>query len=160
MATAGATPVRRWYEAGSGQPAPPRPRPGPHQLAPAALVLAVVLTQPLAVLSVVRALAAVVGVPVRGAPVPEVACLARAAPAIAAVGTRGASPEGGERLRPVADLAALRARHPPWSLPVGRRAAGSVPDRIRIVHANGSRCDVANCLVPGCTAETFCLRQP
>src|SRR2546428_3827286 len=89
------------------------PPPGAHQLAAAALVLAVVGAQPGAVAPVIGALARVVLVAMRRAPVPEVAAAALAAPAVAPVGARSAAPEGPERLQAPAGRAALRARRRP-----------------------------------------------
>src|SRR5439155_19310142 len=86
------------------------PPPRAHQPAAAALVLAVVCAQAGAVPPVARALPRVVRVAVRRAPLPEVAPAALAAPAVPAVGTGGAAPEGAERLHAPARRAALRAR--------------------------------------------------
>src|SRR5262245_3661601 len=87
------------------------PASGPHQLAAAALVLAVVLTEPPAVAPVVRALASIVGSAVGGAPAPEVLGTSFAAPAIAPVRAGGTPPEGGERLHLVAGRAPFCSWH-------------------------------------------------
>src|SRR5262249_8714232 len=88
------------------------PDPVADQLPATALVFTVVGAQALAVPFIVRALAAVVSVSIRRAPLPEVGAATVATPAIAAIGARAPPPEGGERLHPLARGAALRAWHP------------------------------------------------
>src|SRR5262249_18441629 len=92
------------------------PEPVADQLAATALVFTVVGAKALAVPAIVGALAAVVGVSVRRAPLPEVGAAAAAAPAIAAIGARAPAPEGVERLRPLARGAALGTWHPSYDL--------------------------------------------
>src|SRR5437899_2715036 len=120
------------------------PSPGAHQLAAAALVLAVVCAQPGAVPPVIGALPRVVRVAVRRAPVPEVAAAAVTAPAVAPVGAGSTAPEGAERLHTLAGRAALHARRGPRGPAAAPRRgslrhhapsrAGGVPEHFLLLH--------------------------
>ena len=124
----------------------------PHELAAAALVLAVVGAQPLAISPVVRALARVVHVTVGGAPAPEVAAAAGAAPAVTPVGAGRAAPEGAQRLQALARRAALGApRRPRGS--TGPSFGGRLrhrPVRERSTHRASVICIVTTANLLGC----------
>src|SRR5262249_14534545 len=87
------------------------PRAGPDELPTAPLVFAIVCPQAFAVPAIVDPLPAVVRVAVVGAPLPEVARAAGAAPAVATVPAPGPAPESACGLPPPARGPALESWH-------------------------------------------------